>query len=93
MSPDPDTILAFTFAFSALFVGARILMPIARAFAKRMENRAEAPRFPADVTSRLERMEQAIDSIAVEVERISEAQRFTTKLLSDKTRSYSEHPE
>ena len=31
--------------------------------------------------ARLERMEQAIDSIAVEVERISEGQRFTTKLL------------
>jgi hypothetical protein len=30
-------------------------------------------------------MEQAIDSIAVEVERISEGQRFTTKLLSERT--------
>ena len=39
------------------------------------------PRIPAEVTARLERMEQAIDSIAVEVERISEGQRFTTKLL------------
>jgi hypothetical protein len=29
-------------------------------------------------------MEQAIDSIAVEVERISEGQRFTTRLLSDR---------
>ncbi len=29
-------------------------------------------------------MEQAIDSIAVEVERISEGQRFTTKLLSER---------
>jgi hypothetical protein len=28
-------------------------------------------------------MEQAIDAIAVEVERISEGQRFTTKLLSE----------
>jgi hypothetical protein len=37
------------------------------------------------VTARLERMEQAIDSIAVEVERISEGQRFTTKLLSERT--------
>jgi hypothetical protein len=87
MNPDPDTILAFTFAFSALFVGARILTPIARAFAKRVENRAEAGRLPPDVASRLERMENAIDSIAVEVERISEAQRFTTRLLSEKTRS------
>ena len=37
------------------------------------------------VTARLERMEQAIDSIAVEVERISEGQRFTTKLLSERS--------
>jgi hypothetical protein len=32
-------------------------------------------------------MEQALDSIAVEVERISEGQRFTTKLLSERTAS------
>jgi hypothetical protein len=32
-------------------------------------------------------MEQAIDSIAVEVERISEGQRFTTKLLSERSGS------
>jgi hypothetical protein len=34
---------------------------------------------------RLERMEHAIDAIAVEIERISEGQRFTTKLLSERT--------
>ena len=34
---------------------------------------------------RLERMEQAIDAIAVEVERLSEGQRFVTKLLSDRS--------
>jgi hypothetical protein len=28
-------------------------------------------------------MEQALDSVALEVERISEGQRFTTKLLSE----------
>ena len=32
---------------------------------------------------RLERREHAIDSIAIEVERITEGQRFTTKLLSE----------
>ncbi|HEY3257253.1 MAG TPA: hypothetical protein VGJ64_00220 [Gemmatimonadaceae bacterium] len=36
------------------------------------------------MTARLERMEQGIDAIAVEVERISEGQRFTTKLLSER---------
>lgn len=33
---------------------------------------------------RLARIEQAVDAIAVEVERISEGQRFTTKLLSER---------
>ena len=34
-----------------------------------------------EISQRLGRMEQALDATAVEVERISEAQRFTTKLL------------
>lgn len=37
-----------------------------------------------EIAQRLARMEQAIDATAVEVERISEAQRFTTKLLAEK---------
>ena len=36
-----------------------------------------------EIAERLARMEQAIDAMAVETERISEAQRFTTKLLSE----------
>jgi hypothetical protein len=35
---------------------------------------------------RLARLEQAVDAIALEVERISEGQRFTTKLLSEQSR-------
>ena len=38
---------------------------------------------PAEVADRLTHIEHAVDSIALEVERISEGQRFTTKLLSD----------
>ena len=33
---------------------------------------------------RLERMEQAIDAMALEIERVGEAQRFTTRLLTEK---------
>jgi hypothetical protein len=33
---------------------------------------------------RLARLEHAVESIAIEVERISEGQRFTTKLLSER---------
>jgi len=44
------------------------------------------PAVPAleEIAQRLGRMEQALDATAVEVERISEAQRFTTKLLVER---------
>src|SRR4030088_2889085 len=38
---------------------------------------------PPLTEARLARIEQAVDAIALEVERISEGQRFTTKLLSE----------
>lgn len=41
---------------------------------------------PNDLAPRLARMEAGIESVAVEVERISEGQRFTTRLLSDRER-------
>jgi hypothetical protein len=36
---------------------------------------------------RLARLEQAVESIAIEVERISEGQRFTTKLLTERAQA------
>ena len=39
---------------------------------------------------RLARLEEAVDAIAVEIERISEGQRFTTKLLSEQNRRVNE---
>ena len=57
--------------------------PLARAYARKMDAESKNPRLPTEVTDRLERMERALDSIAIEVERITEGQRFTTKLLSE----------
>lgn len=59
-------------------------VPLARAYSRRMDSETRNPRIPSEVSDRLERMEQALDSIAVEVERITEGQRFTTKLLSER---------
>jgi hypothetical protein len=42
---------------------------------------------PSLTESRLARIEQAVDAIALEVERISEGQRFTTRLLSEQSNS------
>jgi hypothetical protein len=59
-------------------------LPLAKAYARRMEARPNTRALAPDAAARLERIEQAIDAIAVEVERISEGQRFTTRLLSDR---------
>lgn len=65
----------------SLPLGYMLVKPVFLAWAKRLEAKAAAPSLP---DTRLERMEQAIESIAIEVERISEAQRFTTKLLAER---------
>ena len=59
-----------------------ILFPIARAWARRMDRRAVPP--SPDVTGRLGRIEQAVDAIAVEMERVSEAQRYSARLLTER---------
>ena len=53
------------------------------ALVTRMVRRKSQPRAVAD-DSRIERIENAIDAIAIEVERISEGQRFTVSLLSER---------
>ena len=48
-----------------------------------MKFRGKSP-IPDTTDARLERIEHAVDAIAIEIERISEGQRFTTKLLSER---------
>ncbi len=60
-----------------------LLTPIVKAWARRFEKRADLQQ-QVLVEQRLAAIEQAIESVAVEVERISEGQRFTTKLLADR---------
>jgi hypothetical protein len=43
-----------------------------------------APKGASMIDARLERVEQAVESIAIEMERVSEGQRFVTKLLIDR---------
>ena len=79
MGPEVIVPVAFFATIAAVVVG----RPWVKAMATRVENESKRPQVAPEVMNRLERMEQAIDSIAVEVERISEGQRFTTKLLSE----------
>ena len=72
-------------AFATAIICA-IGIPLARAYSRRMDAESRSPRLPTEISERLERMEHALDSVALEVERISEGQRFTTKLLSEGNR-------
>lgn len=63
--------------------------PLAKAFAKRWERKGEREQ-QLQLSQRLEAIEQAIETVAVEVERISEGQRFTSKLLAERAPSEME---
>jgi hypothetical protein len=76
-------VLALSIVFTVFVLG-----PLAIGFARMMLKRATsrpAPPAPVlnDMAQRLERVEGAVDTIALEIERISEGQRFVTKLLSE----------
>ncbi len=71
--------IAFFMTVFAIVVG----LPLVRGMVRRWDRESAAPKIPGEMSGRLERMEHAIDAMAVEIERISEGQRFTTKLLSE----------
>ena len=62
-------------------VGSLALIGVAAAYAIRpLKRKPLMP--PSD--DRLEHLQQSVDAIAIEVERIAEAQRFTAKLLAER---------
>ena len=83
----PPGAVTISIAFFVMLAFIAVGLPLARAWARRMDRNSAGARplpFPSDVTDRLERIEHAVESVAIEVERISEGQRFTTKLLTDR---------
>jgi hypothetical protein len=77
----PHGAVVIAIAFFAMIAFIIVGWPLARALARRLE-RKTSPETP-ETRARLERIEQAIEAVAIEVERISEGQRYTTRLLSE----------
>jgi hypothetical protein len=71
-------VLAQVLALLLMFLGGVIALSF---LAKKLFFSARRPALPPD-EPRLRRLEEGVDAIAVEIERMSEAQRFTTKLLA-----------
>ncbi len=63
-----------------------LALPLVIALAQRIARRSAPPaaRMPAS-DDRMARLEQGMDSIAIEIERIGEAQRFQAKLMADRS--------
>ena len=82
--PQAESIaIAFFVVIGAVIIG----LPIMRAIARRIERGAPQPaQIPNDVRQQLQQLSASVEAIAIEVERISEGQRFTTKVLSEKSR-------
>lgn len=76
--PEEVAVLGFT----SIICGTMVIIYGITAFARRGKKGDAA--LPKGIEQRLERIETAVDAIAIEVERISEGQRFTTRLLSDR---------
>lgn len=88
-----SALILATGVFAASTLGFAIAWIRARERAIRAEQRAAPPMDACD--ARLDRLEHAIETIAVEVERMSEGQRFVSRLLAERQeqeRGASAHP-
>jgi hypothetical protein len=76
--PEEAFVLGGIFMFVAIF-------PISVAYARRIWRRSArvVAALPGDLLERFTQIDQAVESIAVEVERIGEGQRFITRVLSE----------
>ena len=88
---DPDIIIPpqvenISIAFFAMVAAIIIGYPLMRAIARRIDRGAPPPAvIPNELREQLHQLSASVEAIAIEVERISEGQRFTTKMLAEKT--------
>jgi hypothetical protein len=72
-----DISIAFFIMIAVIIIG----WPLARAIGRRLERRADTPALPDPaIAGQLQRIEQAVEAMSIEIERISESQRFMAKL-------------
>ena len=81
----PQQAVDMAFGFFIMCAVIAIGWPLARAFGKRIERRSEVPVVNPAMADQLQRIEQAVDAMSIEIERISESQRFMARLQSEKT--------
>jgi hypothetical protein len=77
-----DISIAFFVTVALCVVG----LPLARAFARRIDRKTEVKAVAGpDLTPHIRQLQDSVDAMAIELERISEGQRFTAKLLAERS--------
>lgn len=84
----PQSFNPETAAERGALIGASVLLPVlfvymVARFVRRRRRGNVRPSYSADHDARMERLEQAVDAIAIEVERVGESQRYQSKLLAE----------
>lgn len=69
------------FALGGVFMFV-VLFPLTIAYARRIWRRGAPEGLPKEIYERFTRVEQSLDTIAIEVERVGEGQRFLTRMQS-----------
>lgn len=84
----PKGLVQISWAFAAAVGFLCIGLPIARAIARFIDRRGTASAQDSTLRrqfeSRFETMERNLDTVAIEMEKVSEAQRFTTRILTER---------
>ena len=80
----PPSLLDDDIVIPAMLMSFALLVPIAIAWARRLWKKAAVvSAVPREFIEQLQRLEQSMDTIAVEVERLGEGQRFMARVLTE----------
>ncbi len=81
MPPQVFDITIFFFITVAVII---IGLPIARALGRRLDRKPYKQSIDPGVSAQLQRIENTVESMAIEIERISEAQRYMARLQTER---------
>jgi hypothetical protein len=74
----PEEVIALM-AFAIFVIG----LPLTIAYARRIWRKGAPTALPQEIYDRFNRVEQSLDAIAIEVERVGESQRFLTRMQAE----------
>jgi hypothetical protein len=81
----PEGAVIITVAFFVSIAATIIFAPLARAYARRMDSE-NVRQTGGDLAPQIVQLQESVDTMAMELERISEAQRFQSKLLAERVK-------